>query len=564
MVQPTDLAIVNGVVRTVDARDTVAEAVLIQGGRFAAIGSASDIRALAGPDTTVYDAEGRTVVPGFIDPHNHLSLAAFEPVSVDCHTPPLASIDEVLDAISRHCRNVPIGQWVRGVGYAVPGVREQRPPTRWELDEAAPNNPFFLLDLTCNAAYVNSLALSQVGISAHTPQPWGGLIVMDHRGEPTGTLYQAALNPFQTASWRAYAHDDWDAATELLHAKMNEYLSVGITSLCDAAVTPDCAELYERADVAGKLAFTVQQLHTADDFFGKPDLRRNDFVERVRGRDSDRLRGGTMKLFVDHAFPDGPAMDRIHDGCRVHTGTAYYNKPEVKDLALGARKLGINTAIHAMGNCSVNTVLDAYEAVRIAEGTDAALLRLEHAYVAEPAQAPRMASLGVDLVAKPGLVYLHGPVFRDVWRGAGQRHLSVIPLRSMIDAGVRVSFGSDAPAGTFKPAEILWSALTRRAIDGDEINIEEAVRPEQALRCYTINSAHAANRASEEGSIEVGKRGNLVVLDRDIITCPVDDVRTMRVLMTVVGGRVVYQDRESLKPAAPQLNLSTDRGPSLS
>lgn len=541
MTPSTDFAVVGGIIRTVDPNDTVVEALLIRDGRIVATGRRDDVLAAARTDCEIIDVGGRTVIPGFIDPHNHLSLTAMEPAAVDCYTPPLTSLDEVLHAISLRTREIPPGQWLRGVGFTALAVREQRNPTRQELDEAAPNNPFFLLDLTCNAGYANSLALAEVGITSHTPQPWGGFIEFDERREPTGTLLQAAINPLQTRSWRAAADMDWDLAVELLRQKMNEYLSVGITSICDAAVTPDFAELFARADVSGALPFTVQQLHTADDFFGRHELRRNDFIDRVKSRDSDRLRGGTMKLFVDHAFPEGPAMDRVHDGCHVHTGTAYYDKPEIKELAVQASRMGINTAIHAMGNCSVDTVLDAYEAVRLLPTGAESLLRLEHAYVAEPAQAPRMAALEVDLVAKPGLVFAHGPVFDEQWKQSGQDHLSVIPIRSMVDAGVRVSFGSDAPAGTFRPAEILWGAVTRESMRGDKINPEEAITQEQALRCFTINSASAANRSAEEGSLEVGKRGNLVVTDRDVVTCDPADLRDMQVIMTFVDGRLVYE-----------------------
>jgi predicted amidohydrolase YtcJ len=541
MQEPRDLVLCDATVRTVDDRDTVAQAVLVRGGRIAAVGREEHVRASAMRDAEVRRLGGRTVTPGFIDPHNHLSLSAFEPVSVDCSTPPLADLRALLARIGEGVSGRPSGQWIRAIGFAPMMVSEGRPPTRWELDEVAPDNPVFLLDLTCNAAYVNSRALHVAGISEHSSQPWGGQIVKDRDGRPDGTLLQAALNPLQTASWLAYATSDPERAVELVAAKMREYLSVGLTGICDAAVTTDAATLYARADEAGRLPFTVQQLHTADDFFGRPDLRRSDFLERVLGRETDRLRGGTMKIFTDHVFPDGLLMDRLHDGCRVHTGTGYYDRPEVREMATAARSMGVDTAIHAMGNCSVESVLGAYEAVRSMPGSDGALLRLEHAYVAEPAQAPRMADLGVDLVAKPGLVHSFGPLFWDAWRQPGQDHLAVIPIRSMIEAGVRVSFGSDAPAGTFRPAEVLWSAVTRQSWRGEAVNAEEAVTAEEALRCYTINSAHAAKRAHEEGSIEVGKRANLVVLDRDPVTCVSDSLRDLQVLVTMVDGEVVHE-----------------------
>ncbi|MBR8640488.1 amidohydrolase [Streptomyces tuirus] len=539
MAQNRDLLIFNATVRTVDARDSVAEAVLVSGGRIAAVGTDSQVRAAAAPDTELIDAGGRTVVPGFIDAHNHLSIAAFAPDSVDCSTPPLATLDEVLEAIEKHCRTLPAGQWVRGMGFHMSQIREQRNPTRHELDEVAPDNPFFLLDASCHAGYANSLALSEVGITAHSPQPWGGEIEKDDKGRPTGVLLEAASNPLHSASWNAYAERDWDRAVDLLHAKMSEYAAVGLTGVGDAMVTAKAAELYRRADAVGRLPLTVQQLHHGDHFFAMQDLRRHDIVEQLHEPHSDMLRGGTLKIYVDRAYPDGPALDQIHDGCTRHVGSSFYTKGEILDLAVRAGDLGVNTAIHAMGNCAVETVLDAYETVRGRKSSDS-VLRIEHAFVAEPAQGARMADLGVDLVVNPGLGYGWGGFF-SMWRGVNQPHLRVLPVRSMIDAGVRVSLASDHPCGTFSPLEIIWNAVARTDFQGAPVDAEEAITAAEALRAYTINAAHASDRAAEEGSIEVGKRANLAVLDRDIVNCPVADIRSAQVDMTFVDGRCVHE-----------------------
>jgi hypothetical protein len=318
---------------------------------------------------------------------------------------------------------------------------------------------------------------------------------------------------------------------ELLNAKMKQYLAVGITAVGDAMVTAKAAELYRRADAQGNLLFTVQQLHAGDHFFAMQDLRRSDIVDRIKEPSSDMLRGGTMKIFVDRAYP-GPAIDRIHHGYCTHVGAAFYAKNEIHELAARASELGINTAIHGMGNCAVDTVLDAYEAVRRRKKSDS-VLRLEHAFVADPRQGARMAEVGVDLVANPGLAYHWGEFF-DMWRGEDQHHLRVLPVRSMIDAGVRVSLASDHPCGTFSPAEIIWTAVARTTLRGAPVEPGEAITAAEALRLYTINAAHASNRADREGSIEVGKRANLVVLDRDIVTCPTDDIRQAQVNMTYV------------------------------
>ncbi|MBI5615592.1 MAG: amidohydrolase [Gammaproteobacteria bacterium] len=538
MAQERDILLTNGIVRCVDAQDTIADALLLRRGRIAAVGALAAVRPSAAADAEVMDLRGATVVPGFIDPHNHLSIAAFAPDCVDCSTPPKTRLAEVLDAIERHCSNAPAGQWVRGMGFNFSHIDEQRNPTRHELDEVAPHNPVFLIDASCHAGFVNSLALARVGIDEHTPDPGGGEIERDKRGVPTGTLYENAANVLHSTSWNAYAERDWDRSVELLHSKMKDYLAAGITFVGDAMVTAKSAELYRRADAQGKLPFAVQMLHAADHFFDVHDLRRTDIIDRIKQPGNAKLIGGTMKIFVDRAYPS-PALDKIHNGCCAHAGIAFYPKSEVGRLAQRANELGISTAIHGMGNCAVNTVMDAYENSRRGRSTDA-VLRLEHAFIAEPEQGPRLADLGIDLVANPGLAYLWGEVF-SFWRGDDQTHLRVLPVRSMLDAGVRVSLGSDHPCGSFAPLDIIWTAVSRVSARGAPIDPEEAITAAEALRLYTINAARASNRAGEEGSIEVGKRANLAVIDRDIVTCSTDDIRRARIVMTYVDGERAFE-----------------------
>jgi predicted amidohydrolase YtcJ len=169
------------------------------------------------------------------------------------------------------------------------------------------------------------------------------------------------------------------------------------------------------------------------------------------------------------------------------------------------------------------------------------VLRIEHAFVAESRQGARIAELDIDLVVNPGLCYATGDFFSTAWRGDGQPHLRVLPVRSMMDAGARVSLASDHPAGPVAPMEIIWSAVTRRTATGGVIDEDEAITAAQALRAYTANAAHACKRADEEGSIEVGKRGTFLVLDRDIVTCAADDIREAKVDMTFVDGALVHE-----------------------
>ncbi|RBP67805.1 amidohydrolase family protein [Brevibacterium sanguinis] len=245
-----------------------------------------------------------------------------------------------------------------------------------------------------------------------------------------------------------------------------------------------------------------------------------------------------MKVFVDRAYPAGAARHHVSQGCSHHVGQNYYSRREVAELVSDAGKFGVDLAMHAMGDCAVDMVLDAFESTRRQQG-DEGILRVEHAFVSRPGQGKRMASLGVDLVANPGLGMNDSPLF-SAWRGSDQPHLKVLPLKSMIDAGARVSFASDHPCGVVSPAEIMWAARMRRNADGELFDPDEAVSGIEALRAYTINPALASGRGSEEGSIEVGKRANILVLDRDPVTCPADELRDLMVERTYVDGRLVH------------------------
>ncbi|RBP67806.1 amidohydrolase family protein [Brevibacterium sanguinis] len=274
-----ELLIRNALIRTMDSSDSVHEAVLVRDGRIAAVGAEGTVRSIGSPGVVEFDADGRTVVPGFIDAHNHLSDVALKSKSVDCGTPPLETVDEVLSVVERYCATLPAGRWVRGVGFHFLKVREQRGPTRWELDEVAPDNPLLIKDNSGHASYVNSAALLASGLDECTPNPWGGHIDRDSRGRLTGTLYEAATNWVNTDLMLDYARNDRIAVIELISAKASEYLTLGITGIGDACVTPLISELYSEAAEMKMLPLTVQQLHASDHYFSQQTFRRGDVVD---------------------------------------------------------------------------------------------------------------------------------------------------------------------------------------------------------------------------------------------------------------------------------------------
>lgn len=187
-----DLVLLGGNVLTMDARNTRAEAVAVDNGHIAAVGATAEIAPCVGPEATVVQLVGRTLLPGFLDPHNHFSLTTFAPVSVNCSMPPQRHLTPILEAIATAAKAAPRGRWLRGWGFRPREVRDNRAMTRWALDEVAPENPVCIMDGSCHACYVNSAALALAGIDRHTPDPAHGRILREPNGEPNGTLWERA------------------------------------------------------------------------------------------------------------------------------------------------------------------------------------------------------------------------------------------------------------------------------------------------------------------------------------------------------------------------------------
>ncbi len=519
-----------------DPRTPVADHVLVRDGRIAEVGMAGPALASLAERAIVVELDGRALAPGFVDPHNHFSFAALEPRMVDCRTPPLESLAEVLDLLRSAAAAAPPAAWVRGWGFHESQVREQRNPTRQELDEACPENPVFVVDASYHAGYANSAALAIAGITRDTPDPPRGAIERDRHGEPTGTLLEAASDLPQSESVRELLRRAPDNGIELLTAAGHRHLALGITAVGDALVTPDGAQLYADAARADALPLTVVRIHGGRTFFAPPRIDAQSAAE-IHRAEGPRLRGGAVKIFMDPAYPS-PAVDRpCGPGCIEHAGHTNYSAEEVEALVLAAAEADLDVVIHCGGNRAVDHALGAFAAVRRLHGDRDLRLRVEHAFIAHSSQAQRMAELGVSLVSQPGLGAAFGELFDD-WRGRHDGTLQLFPVRSMIDAGVRVAASSDNPCGgALDPLAVMRSAVDRRTHAGGEVEPQEAVSPADALRMYTAEAAAACGLEDDCGRIAPGLRADLVVLSCDPTESPAALDRA-RVVAAYVDGRV--------------------------
>ena len=535
-----ELLFTGGRVITVDPMDRVVSGVAVRDGRIIAIGDSDEVRSAVSPDATHVELQGRALIPGFCDPHNHFSMTTFEPRSVDCRIPPLNGKAAVLDAIAAAAAGSPAGQWIWGLGFAARLIASSGDDVllRHELDEVAPENPVCVMDSSYHACYANSPALAMVGIDRRTPNPPGGEILKDEQGEPNGVLWERAMDPVHHATMRSYIDTfGEDVVAGLVEQNARRHLSHGITSLGDALVMPESAEIYRLTDARGQLPIMIHQMRGGPGFFAAPeDAAAGAYMD---DHVSDRLRGGIVKIFMDPVWPS-PAMTLCHDdGSTEHAGDPYYGQEDVDHLVLDAASHGLQVAIHCIGNRAVEQGLNAFEqALREFPSSDPRY-RIEHFSFGTTEQIERAQSLGVIISHQPPFLHGIGDYFQSRIDEANI-DATPIPYRQMLDAGAFVASGSDFPCAPVEPLLGLSCLISRTGRDGNSVAAEQAISPLEAIRTYTLNSATAMFRDHEVGSIEVGKRADMVVLSHDPSLVDPQSIRDIVVQQTYVDGELQY------------------------
>ena len=534
-----DLVLMGGSLLTMDTRNSRAEALAVEGGKISAVGTNVEVSKLVGENTRVVHLAGRTLLPAFIDPHNHFSINAFEPVSVDCSVPPHATIGSIKDAISAAAKDLPAGMWLRGWGFRPGRLPEDRAITRWELDEVAPDNPVRIMDGSVHACYANSAALKLAGIGRETPDPPHGRIMREANGEPSGMLWEGAMDPVYNLSLRAYLDHHGDEVAELVHHNCLRHLACGIASVGDALVVPEAAELYRAAESNHKIPITLHQMLGAEGFFAPP--QRVSTGGLGDGNVSDRLRGGTMKMFMDPVFPSSAYTRHHAHGGAEEMGQIYYTQDQADALVSQAHKRGMQVAIHCLGNRAVDRALNAFQNALEEHPSEEPRFRIEHFTITSLSQIQRAKSLGVVAVVQPGFHFTGGERYRDRMEELGGDVLAM-PLQAMLSEGLTVAGSSDYPCGPLSPLTGLYAMVTRRTQQGGEpVTPEEAVGAMDGLRMYTITAAYAMSRENEAGSLERGKRADMVVLSHDPTAVDPDYIREIAVEQTYVDGQLLYQ-----------------------
>ena len=501
--------LVNAVVHTLDDTLPIAQALAVKDGRIVEVGGTDEILWLREGEYELVDLDGRTVVPGFVDPHNHFSIGAYETLWADCRR--ARTVAEVQQALRDGAAATPAGEWVRVVGYdhTVLGLH----PTRHDLDEAVSDRPAILMHFSHHQCVANSRALAAAGIARGTPDPPGGEIARDKSGEPTGLLFERAMSAVETAS-RAGAETRF---VDVAAAASHRYARLGITTIQDAAVTPAMAKRYAEARAAGTLAIEVGEVMVGSrGWFERPE----------------DAAPGPLKIFVDGGYRC--AMRVLRDGVPRTSGFLFYERAELTALLLQAWRVGRHVVCHAIGNLGIETAVMAIEDAVRAMPEGRGRVRLDHAIFLTRELIARLAELQIWVVAQPSFLWDMGqPLPRGLYPDPDvlQR-----PFGSTRRAGVRQAFSSDFPCGSNAPLLGIAAAVTRTSRTGQVAAVDEALTATEALEAYTLGAARAAGVDDVCGSLEAGKRADLLVLSADPVACPPAEIARIRVEETWLKG----------------------------
>jgi predicted amidohydrolase YtcJ len=526
--ETADLIVTGGAIHTADPDAPLAQAMAVSGGIIVAVGSAEEIEPYRGSGTASIDLGGRAVIPGLIDAHAHVFNLGMFLRTVDLVG--TSGVEEIAARVREAAAGRPEGQWVLGRGWDQNDWAVQVFPTAAALDSAAPDHPVWLTRVDGHAGWANRRAMELAGITAETPDPEGGRIVRDGAGNATGVFIDNAEDLIEAAI-PAPSPDELAAR---LDAAQDRMVSVGLTGVHDMGTEAEEVELLREWAEAGRLLPRIVSYLDSSDTTLMSDLDSIAAAGLAGAGDRFRIRG--VKFYADGALGSrGAALLEPYSDDPGNEGLLV-TPPATLETQVGrARELGLQPAIHAIGDRGNQVALDAIAA---AGGSS----RIEHAQVVAPEDIPRFAEL--DVIASMQPTHATSDMYWAEDRVGPERIQGAYAWRRMLDAGVALACGSDFPVESANPFFGLYAAVTRQ----DQENLPaggwrpgERLTREEALACFTRWVAEAAGMESEVGSLQMGKRADFLVLDRDIMDVDAEEIWRTQVLRTVIDGETVYE-----------------------
>ncbi|UUA04087.1 MULTISPECIES: amidohydrolase [Streptomyces] len=557
------LVLTGGQVLTVDAAFTVAEGVAVRGREILAVGSDTEMRALAGPGTRIVELGGRTVLPGINDSHLHGAAYGMTkpPFAIDVGHPAVGSISDIAATVGRAALQAPDVEWIVGLGWD-PGYLAEcladpgRFPHRRDLDAVAPDHPVCLTDFSSHMVWANSEALRRCGIDADTAPPPGGVIDHDPDGRPTGILREAAGRlvqaelPAPTIAQRRQA----------IQGVIRELHTRGITSYTEPGLGPGGAgtlfgglstdnwTAYAELAASGELQARVSVLLLPAPMGGSADDVRKGLAELRRPESADPrlLRAIGVKVFGDGVPPNRtawmnePYPEGGHGALCVHGATPALQADELREMIRVAHEAGFQLGVHVTGDRAIDTVVDAFVAANEAAPRPDARHYVIHGDFIGPGSLAKLAAHGYGVNMNPAIKWTISDLMDEVV--GPERSAYQWPVRSALDAGVRVCASSDAPITEPDWRQGVASMMLRESkASGRPSGPEQCVRLADALRAYTATPAWQDFADDYKGTLEPGRAADLCVLDRPLLDLDPHEITEVRVDLTVFDGQVVFE-----------------------
>ncbi|MBI3455666.1 MAG: amidohydrolase [Candidatus Rokubacteria bacterium] len=521
------MLLTNGRIYTLDAANSVVDTLVLRGGRVVFAGRRQDA-AVGGTEETV-DLAGRAVLPGLVDSHAHLMHLARARLGLDLSG--LRSEAAAARRVAEAAGTVAPGEWLTGRGWDQNRWPERQFPTKASLDRAAPRNPVALTRIDGHAIWANSAALRAAGIDRHAGDPAGGRVVKGPDGEPTGLLIDTAQRLVQAVLPRP-SEERFDRAVQEAIA---ECLAVGLTGIHEMGADPEALAAYRRLCERGQFPF--RNYAAVRGSAGEAWAYYRDRGPETIG--DGRLVVRALKLVVDGALGSrGALLHAPYCDDPGNTGLLLLPPDELERLTREAAARGFQVCVHAIGDRANTLVLDAFETVLARRGPDLRF-RVEHAQILTAQDIPRFRQLGVLPSMQPAHCTSDMPWAAE--RLGAARLRGAYAWRSLLATGVVIPGGSDFPVEDPNPFHGVYAAVTRRPLTGEDRGWqpEQRMTREEAVRAFTTWAAQGAHQEAELGSLEPGKRADVVVLSEDVFTCPETRIKDIGPVMTMVGGEVV-------------------------
>jgi predicted amidohydrolase YtcJ len=549
-----DLVLLHGDLFTVDSQHPRAQAIAVRGNRIAAVGTDDEIQHWVGPKTRVVDLQGRLAMPGFIDGHGHYTGLGESKLVLDLTK--AQTWDDIVAQVRDAAKTSKPGTLIEGRGWhQEKWIRPPEPnvegvPLHASLDAVSPNHPVVLEHASGHASFVNGAALRLAGITRDTPNPAGGEVVKDSAGEPTGLLKESAqglMSRGRAKLPRLTKAEEQARFRKVVQLAGDDALSKGVTSFHDVGSNFVTIDGYKKLASEGKLPV---RLYVMVRFESDSALDATLDRYRMNGFANGMLTVRSIKQQIDGALGShGAWLLEPYTDLPSSTGLTLEPVPAIEKTARIALAHGFQVNIHAIGDRANREVLDVYEHI-FRDNPDKHDLRwrIEHAQHIDPMDVPRFKRLGVIASMQGVHTISDGPWVAKRLGEERARKTSYL-WRSLWDAGAIVTNGTDTPVEDVDPIMSFYGSVTRKTREGTVFVPEQRVTREEGLRAYTLNNAYASFEENELGSLTPGKYADIVVLSKNIMTVPDDEIPTARVDLTILGGKIRYERRATTTAA---------------